>query len=204
MKADETTDNVTRINRRQAMKAGLGGAAAAAAVSVPNNEHFSLAPQSARASSQCAPGSTVNGDSTVNHNSANFLTTNCWGAVSGTSCTTWTSPTITVPVASGQYAPPKFTITVGGNIAQTSGSASFTMTGFTLNKPYSKCVVSFAGTNCHGGLFGANGTFTMNNGISVTNTVTGNGTVSGTMYCNGAITAAGTTIVAVTCTCGPD
>ena len=45
MKADETAENVTRINRRQAMKAGLGGAAAAAALSIPNIEHFSLAPE---------------------------------------------------------------------------------------------------------------------------------------------------------------
>ena len=88
-----------RINRRQAMKAGLGGAAAAAALSVPNIEHFSLAPDVASASSQCPPGTTVTGP-TLTHNSvANFLS-NCWGQAGGfNACANWTSSTLTMPVA---------------------------------------------------------------------------------------------------------
>jgi hypothetical protein len=202
MKADETTGNVTRINRRQAMKAGLGGAAAAAALSVPNIEHFSLAPDLASASSQCAPGSTVNGP-TLTHNSvANFLA-NCWGQAGGfNACANWTSSTLTMPVASGNYTSPTFTFTFGGQVANTNGTAAFTMANFTVNKPYSSCLVSFTGSGCHGGI--SNGTFTMDNGIGINNTVSSNGTTSGRMYCNGAITAAGTVQVAITCTCGPN
>ena len=87
-------------------------------------------------------------------------------------------------------------------MGNTNGTASFTMANFTVNKPYSACSVSFDGSGCHGGI--NNGTFTMNNGISVTNSVSANGTTNGRMYCNGAVTAAGTVQVAITCTCGPD
>lgn len=202
MKAEETTSSVTRINRRQAMKAGLGGAAAAAALSVPNIEHFSLAPDVASAASLCAPGSTVAGPSLTHNSVSNFLA-NCWGQAGGfNACANWTSAALTVPVASGQYTAPKFTFTFGGQVANTNGTAAFTLSNFTVNKPYSKCDVSFNGSGCSGGI--SNGTFTMNNGIAINNSVTANGTTSGRMYCNGAVTAAGTVKVAITCTCGPN
>lgn len=193
-----------RINRRQAMKAGLGGAAAAVALSAPNIEHFSLAPDVASASSQCAPGSTVNGSTTLTDSSktAGFcITTNCWGSNSGCTCTNQNIGTITVPVASGQYTAPQFSVTDGGQVSNTNGTLSITSTNFTLNKPYSKCVVNVAGA-CTGGT--PSGTFTLDNGISAANTFTSNTTMSGRMYCNGGVLAAGNITVSVTCTCGPN
>lgn len=203
MTANETTDNATRINRRQAMKAGLGGAAAAAALSVPNIEHFSLAPNVASASSQCPPNTTVTGPG-LTHNSAAVCASNCWGQYGGgfCNCANWTSSAQTIPVSSGQYTAPTITYTFGGQCGNSNGTASFTIANFTVNKPYSKCLIDFQGSGCHGGI--SNGTFTMNNGINIANTITGNGTTSGRMYCNGAITAAGTVTVAITCTCGPN
>ncbi len=199
MKADESVDKVTRINRRQAMKAGLGGAAAAAALSVPNIEHFSLAPDVASASSMCAPGSTVTGSPASiikNQSTGGFLgTTHCWGSYSG-GCQNSNIGSITVAAASGSYTGPSFAFTVGGQVSNTNGTLSFVTTNFTTNQPYSSCSVGITGS-C------SNGTFTVENGISPTNNVTANGTSNGRIYCNGGVLANGSVTVAVTCTCGP-
>jgi hypothetical protein len=202
MKAEETTNSVTRINRRQAMKAGLGGAAAAAALSVPNIEHFSLAPDVASAASLCAPGSTVNGTpGSITKNSATSGLSVCWGNTSGpfySPCRSQGIGSITVAAASGTYTGPTFAFTTDGQVHNNNGSLSWVTTNFTANQPYASCTVNTTGS-CPSGQ-----TFSATNGISTNTAVTGNGTISGRIRCSGAGTGGGSVTVKVSCICGAD
>ena len=87
----ESSDDVTasRMDRRTAMKAALGGAAAAAAFSAPRIEGFSLAPDYAAASSgttttttttttaPCTSGAPVAHTKSTEYNAGKVAT--CWG-----------------------------------------------------------------------------------------------------------------------------
>ena len=198
MKADETKDNVTRINRRQAMKAGLGGAAAAAALSVPNIEHFSLAPKTASAASLCPPGTTVTGTPASLSKTGNVTgLAACWGATNGFGqCKNASPGSITVAAASGQYTGPTIAFNAGGQVHNANGFVSWRPSNFTVNKPYASCSVKVSGT-CQSGTFSGAGTYSIGtNGVDTTQAI----------RCSGAPISniTGTFTVAVTCICGPD
>lgn len=197
MKADETKNDVTRINRRQAMKAGLGGAAAAAALSVPNIEHFSLAPKTASAASLCAPGTTVTGTpASLTKSGVIVLFTACWGAVSGLGCANASPGSITVPAASGQYTGPTIAFNGGGQVHNNNGFVSWRPSNFTVNKPYASCSVKVTGT-CQSGTFSGAGTYSIGtNGVDTTQNIRCSGSPAANIN--------GTYTVAVTCICGPD
>lgn len=201
-----TGDAVTQkqIDRRTAMKAALGGAAAAAAMSAPGIEAFSFAPDFAAAASQCPAGSTVNGSpATISRPNCTSGLTKCWGncTCSEGNLNFASVGTITVNAASPSYGDPTFAVSVGGQVKSgTNNNLSLTVANFTVNQPFSSCTVTISGA-CTGG---SSATATISNGLTGSNTVTANGTTNGRIKCPGNVvqSPSGTITVAASCICG--
>ena len=101
-----TESEATRLDRRQAMKAALGGAAAAAVFTAPRIEGFSTAPNYASAVTTPACAN-ANGNATLNKTSEPCGFFNnwdcCWGGRNGSTCdpaivgTTTVTPQVELP-----------------------------------------------------------------------------------------------------------
>lgn len=203
---DSTNDpgpQATRIDRRQAMKAALGGAAAAAALTAPRIEGFSIAPDVAAASSQCAPGSQTAGTpNPLTRTSTAYGAYRCWGTGDAFAGCDFDVPagSITVPVASSNFTAPTFDVLVGGQVSNDNGGINVAMTNFTLNEPFESCTVEISGL-CFGGDFGSDGTFST---TVPSTTLTGDGAVAGRIRCSDGLTPDGRVNIKATCICGPD
>ena len=196
--ADDGALDDTRLDRRAAMKAAIGGAAAAAALTAPKVSGFSLAPDLAAAASQCAPGTTTAGNS-INGSSTTYGLFKCWGTGNALSCNTGVpvSGSVVIPVASPNFSAPTVTATVGGQVKNDNGRVDLVLSNFNLNEPFSSCTVTVNGT-CSGGQ-------TFQTGVAST-TRTFNGTWGGLMRCTGGLLDSpdGTYTITASCICGPD
>lgn len=221
-----------RVDRRQAMKAALGGAAAAVALSVPRIEGFSIAPDYAAASSasdhdldgdgdpeslQCARSAVVTGSAVLSKASVRCHRVRCWGGWTGsrTDCTCRPADVpgvITVPVASDAFTAPTITARASGPVYHDAGHLEVTLGNFGLNEPFSSCTVTVSGTCTDQHAFVS----------TVPSTpLTANGTIRGKIYCaanhtsrtrdrhpderhGGHDSPDGRVTISVTCICGPD
>jgi hypothetical protein len=196
-----TADAITakRIDRRTAMKAAIGGAAAATAMTAPGISGFSFAPDFAAAASQCPAGTTVAGSpATISRTriTCGFLNlTACWG---NGCCVDLGIGSITVNAASGSYNDPAFAFTVGGQVRNNNGRVYVTVTNFTQHQPFSSCTINVTG-NCGGDTFSVTD---IGGGITGTNTViTANASLNGRIRCSGSGTGSATVTVAASCIC---
>lgn len=180
------------------MKAALGGAAAAAALSAPKVTGFSLAPDFAAASSQCSPNSTVNGNA-INRSSTTYGAFKCWGTGNAFGCDTNIpiSGNVTVPVVSTNFTAPVITATVGGQVKNNNGRIDLVLSNFTVDAPFSSCTVTVGGTCNDGQTFSTQVASTLR---------TSDGTWGGRIRCSGGLydSPDGTVTVSASCICGPD
>jgi hypothetical protein len=203
MVPDDTVTDTNRIDRRDAMKAALGGAVAAAALSAPSISGFSLAPNFAAAASQCPAGSSVTGTpSTQSRSSETCVATKCWGTFSGIcSCGNYTFSLITVNAAAAQYTDPTISVTVGNQVKNnTSNNLTITLAGFNAGQPFDRCTVTIGGS-CSGG---SSATPTVDNGLVFgANNFTANNTYNGRIKCPGSVIQSpnGTVTIAASCRC---
>ena len=140
----------SRIDRRTAMKAALGGAAVAAAWTAPRIEGLSLAPDFAAAAS-CSGGSI----GTITKNSNNCGTggsTECFG---GNCCNT-------VSMGGATVAGNNFSVNanIGGEVNGDSGFVNFTVSG--IDPPFQRCTVNVSGNCNNDGSFRGGGSYVFN------------------------------------------
>lgn len=205
----ERERDTTRIDRRQAMKAALGGAAAAAVLTAPRIEGFSFAPDFAAASSQCAENTQVGGTSTLTKTSprCNSCSLCCWGTVDSIGCLpgnchdTVVAGSIIVPAASGNFTSPQVTAAVKGQVKRAPGAlnpglVTVMLSDFTVNEPFASCTVAISGSCTAGSTFNTSAPSTV---------FTQNASFDSNIWCSGGgLTPRGTVTIAVTCVCGPD
>lgn len=175
-----TSGNQLRIDRRQAMKAALGGAAAAVALSAPRIEGFSIVPDYAAASSQCPSGTAVEASHHLTKPSVRCSKVRCWGATEGKgvqcACRSAEVPGLAiVPVSSGAFRSPTVSARISGPVYHPEGRLEVTLTNFRLNEPYSSCTVTVKGTCKKHHVFVS--TFP-------TAPLTANGSIAGSIYCS--------------------
>ena len=137
------------VARRAAMKAALGGAAAAAVWSAPRIEGLSLAPDYAAAAS-CTGGSM--GEQSHNSNNCDSGTTECWG---NNCCGTFNWDQ--------QIVASRFTWngSLAGNVNTDSGNVSVNVNG--IDPPFQRCTVNVSGNCNNGGSFRGGGSLVFNN-----------------------------------------
>ena len=192
-----TESEANRLDRRQAMKAALGGAAAAAVFTAPRIEGFSTAPNYASAVTD-PPCVDKAANSTLSRsvNSTTCAVYRCWGTGGCTGCNTAQSlgtTTVTPPTELPPYLVPSLTGTVTGQIKNT-GSYSLNLSNFDDGKPYNRCVVSL-----NGSCSGSPGTVTANPSSITRNT---NGNFTGSLICSSSTLYPNATVsVNMTCYC---
>ena len=197
-----TESEANRLDRRQAMKAALGGAAAAAVFTAPRIEGFSTAPNYASAVTTPACAN-ANGNATLNKTSQSCSFLNnwdcCWGGRSGSTCnpaivgTTTVTPQVEVP----PYNVPTLEASIAGRL-RNDGSYSLTLNGFDDGKQWNRCVVSVSG-DCN------NPTASNLTANPTTQTWTNNGDngtpKTGTLLCNNGTYPSGNVSFNITCYC---
>lgn len=207
------SDEKLRIDRRTAMKAALGGAAAAVALTAPRIEGFSIAPDFAAAASQCPPDSQVGGTIPLTTMSpgCNTCSLCCWGTVDHDGCLPGnchdhTVPgNVTVPVSSDNFDAPMLTAVVKGQVkrkpgALNAGKVTLTLSDFTLNEPYKSCTVAISGSCTGNGIFHPQPV-----DPEATSVRTQSNSWDTNIWCTkGGTTPLGTVTIAMTCLCGPD
>lgn len=196
-----TESEANRLDRRQAMKAALGGAAAAAVFTAPRIEGFSTAPH--YASAVTVPACVdKNGNGTLTRNNTNGCAGGyrCWGGTSGVggcggcnnaAALAPASITVTPNPEVPPYTVPTLSGTVTGQLIA-GGNYSLTLNGYTDGAQWNRCVVTVGG-NC------SSGTFTANPSSITRNS---NGAFNGTLQCvNGSGFPNGTVNVNIACFC---
>lgn len=140
MPQDDSRDSERlRLDRRAAMKAALGGVAAAAVWQAPRIEGLSIAPDVAQAAT-C-----IGGNATATHNSTSNIGFVCWGNAPLGGCGSFT---MNLPTIDGRF---NASVTVGGGEGiililpdNQNGFANVTVGG--IDPPYEACTVTLNGT----------------------------------------------------------
>lgn len=185
----------TRLDRRKAMKAALGGAAAGAAFVAPKIAGFSVAPDyAAAASAACGANGTTNGTTGGTSVGMDHCYVNCWGnknanwgwdcdCLSDNSCCS--DVTTTLKLANSTNGPFVLAFTRGGRVGN-SGRWNYNING--IDPPFQSCNVQ-VNANCN-----------FNGAANTTHNNNGSRTENGA-YCNDSGNSNKTITVNMTCTC---
>ena len=188
-------EDSNRLDRRKAMKAALGGAAAGAVFVAPKVAGFSIAPDyAAAASAACGTNGTTNGGFSRESVDPNLCLVNCWGnkngnwsatcgGLCGDGCCADHNTVTRLPNATN--GPFILNFTVGGRVGN-SGRWNYNING--IDPPFQSCNVQVnANCNFNGT---ANTTFNANGSRNENNAT-----------CNDAGNSNRTITVNMTCTC---
>ena len=175
----------SRIDRRTAMKAAVGGAAAVAVWSAPRIEGLSIAPDIASAAS-CTGG-------TASYNKASndcgyYGDTECWG---GNCCNTVAYGPVNVPNTGSPLI--QLNGNIGGSVNDDNGFINMTLSN--IDPPFRSCTINVSG-NCNNG-----GSWRSRNGTSFT--FNDNSTLQAQPDCQGggATDPNGNITLAINCVC---
>lgn len=174
------------IDRRNAMKIALGGAAAATVWSAPRVEGLSLAPDYAAAAS-CNAVSTAPQFVKNSNNCGYYGDTECWG----NNCCEPAGWSRTVNAGTKNFA---FNGNIGGGVNTDDGFVNIATNS--IDPPFQSCRVVVSGNCNNGGTFRGGGTYNFNN----------NGSQQSFIDCQGggnflSAEADGTVRIDVTCFC---
>ena len=141
---DGSTDpDEVRLGRRNAMKAALGGVAAAAVWQAPRIEGLSIAPDVAQAATCVTPAA-----ASASHPSNTLIpfVSNCWGNTAAGACAVQPLNIVATPfsasavIGAGTWGP-----------GPGSNNAAINVTVAGLNAPTRRCTVALTGNGCGGG-----------------------------------------------------